>query len=202
MDFISDQSIVNFANKYNNLEILKKEFPDSFLKIGVIGRGSYFIPYREALVEAINKFGFESKGFDSIDYEYSPDVFLIINPFHFKDHTFNTDFIYAGIQTEQIYNEEVYCLDMGLSNYKKLQKCIHKYDLMFEWSPASYRFLKKKYDNIYFLPHCNFKSMQYFKNYHDVEEKYDLIFIGWSTGIYNRRANMLKILSDKYRERQ
>ena len=87
---------------------------------------------------------------------------------------------------------------MGLSNYKKLQKCIVNYDLMFEWSPASYRFLKSQYDNIYFLPHSNFKSMRYYEKYPDIKEEYDLFFTGWSTGIHNRRAEILKALSDRY----
>src|SRR4051812_501061 len=104
---------------------LKNIFKESFLKIAVVGKGALFVPYREALVDAINKFGFEAKGFDSIEYDYNPDVFLIINPFQHSDRDFKyKNFIYAGIQTEQLVNNEVYCVDMGLNNYKKLQKCI------------------------------------------------------------------------------
>ncbi|WP_413307855.1 glycosyltransferase [Bacillus sp. 1P10SD] len=189
----------NQLNKFDNNTDLRINFKDYFLRIAVIGKGNHFVPYRDALVNAINCFGFEAQGFDHIEYDFNPDVFLIINPFQFDYNNFKyQNYIYAGIQTEQIVNNEVYCLEMGLKNYKKLQKYIKKYDLMFEWSPSSYRFLSKRYDNIYFFPHCNFNSMQYIDKYPTIEEKYDLFFIGWATGIHDRREKLLRLLTEHY----
>lgn len=180
-------------------DIIGKVFPYSFLKVAVIGKGEYFKYYRDALVDAISRFGFEAKGFETLEYDYKPDVFLILNPIQFMNQKFyKQDFIYAGIQTEQISNDEVYCINMGMKNYEKIKSCLNKYDFIFEWSPAAYRYLKKKHENVYFFPHCNFPSMQYFNEYSEIEEKYDLFFTGWATGIYNRRADLLNILSERY----
>lgn len=89
---------MNIGEKVSEFKNLENLFPGSFLKIAVVGRGSHFIPYREALVNSIRKFGFEAKGFDSLKYDYKPDVFLIINPIQYKNERFNKrDFIYAGI---------------------------------------------------------------------------------------------------------
>lgn len=202
-------NLLNHAPKIENINLnyrlqedvmkLKEYFPEAFLKIAVVGKSNFFIPYRDALVEAINDFGFESKGFDYIDYGYNPDCFLIINPFQFKDINFqHSKFIYAGIQTEQIQNEDVYCINMGIPNYKKLLKYIHKYDFIFEWSPSTYKYLRDKFRNVYFFPHCNFKDLYYKDRFHNVEEKFDIFFTGWATGIDNRRKKLLNILSERY----
>lgn len=179
---------------------LKNKFPEAFLKIGVVGKSVYFTPYRDALVEAIKTFGFEAKGFDYIDYDYQPDGFIIINPFQYNNKFNYHKYMYAGLQTEQVLNNEVYNVEMGLHNYKKLKKIINKYDFIFEWSPAAYRALNNKYNNIYFLPHSNFTSMRYLEKYENdnIQEKYDLLFVGWATGINNRRSRILELLSEKY----
>jgi hypothetical protein len=200
----TSEEVLEFKNNLTKftseaMKSLEKLFPGSFLKVAVVGRGSHFIPYREALVHSIRKFGFEAKGFETLEYDYNPDVFLIINPIQYKNHRFNKrDFIYVGIQTEQISNGEVYCIEMGKKNYNKLKPCFREYDFIFEWSPTAYKYLKKKHDNVYFFPHCNFEALQYYKKHPNIEEKYDLLFIGWPTGIYNRREDLLKILSDRY----
>lgn len=70
--------------------------------------------------------------------------------------------------------------------------------MIFEWSPASYRFLKNKYENVYFFPHSNIKAMSYLEKYKNIEEKHDLFFCGWATGIGNRRTKILEVLTNKY----
>lgn len=123
MNLNSASNYLEISKESNIINDLKQRFPEAFLKVAVVGKGAMFMTYKEALVEAINKFGFEAKGFDHIEYDYHPDVFLIINPFHFINEDFRyNNFIYAGIQTEQIHNDEVYCIQMGLPNYKKLLK--------------------------------------------------------------------------------
>lgn len=201
MSRISAMELRNIESyhKGRSKELLEDLFPSAFLKVAVVGKGEYFVPYREALVEAIEEFGFEARGFDGFNYEYCPDVFLVINPIQYmEEKLFKNDFIYAGIQTEQISNNEVYCINMGRRNYERLKPCLSTYDFIFEWSPAAFRYLHQKHKNVHFFPHCNFRSMQYHEKYENIKESYEIFFTGWATGIDNRRANLLNLLSKNF----
>lgn len=179
---------------------LKALFPESFLRIEVVGKTNYFLPYREALVESIRKLGFEARGFEEINYGYNPDGFLIINPLHYRNEEFrNRQFLYAGIQTEQLPNREVYCVDFGKDKYEMFRKYYHKYDFIFEWSPSSYRFLKERYKRVFFLPHCSFSQMEYADMERVTPEPYDLFFAGSPIGVRGRREKLLKALEERYR---
>ncbi|TYS60084.1 glycosyltransferase family 1 protein [Sutcliffiella horikoshii] len=165
----------------------------------MVGKGNHFIPYREALTEAVRSFGFEAESFDFINHDYKPDCFIVINPFQYETKDFRYDqYVYAGIQTEQLPNEEVYCFNMGEKNYKRLKKCINRYDFIFEWSPAIFRDLKKTYKHVYFFPHCNFDSLEYKESHKYEEGKYDIFFAGWATGIDERRKKILELLCKRY----
>ena len=172
-------------------------FSEAYLKIAVVGKSSFFEVYRDALVRAIRNFGFEAEGFSDINYDYKPDGFLIVNPLMYMDEKLDSkNYIFGAIQTEQIANENVYCMDQGYKNLYKLNKVIAKYDFIFEWSRESFLFLKKIHNNVFYFPHCFFNELV--GNPTEVEEKYDIFFVGWAKGTDHRRARILEILKAKY----
>ena len=72
------------------------------LKIAVVSDSIYFESYRVALVREIQKKGFEAKGFDRLDYDYDPDVFLVIGVHLYENFKRYNKYIYCGVQTEQL----------------------------------------------------------------------------------------------------
>ena len=54
-------------------------------KFAVVGKKFLFIPYRDAMVNSLNKYGIIAQGFEEIDQaiEFHPQVIVVINPILF-----------------------------------------------------------------------------------------------------------------------
>lgn len=170
------------------------------IKIAVISKSDYFREYTSALVRSFRSLGAEAETFEFMNHDYKPDGFLVIHPGMFrKEKFYHKEFAYGAVQTEQISSPEVGAKEYALPRYQIMLKEYRRYDFIFEWSRASWQTIKKRKDNIYFIPHGGLEEYEYFRQYPNEKEQFDLLFLGDITGFRNRRTGILEHLDKKYK---
>jgi len=170
------------------------------LKVAVVSNSIYFESYKEALVREIRNKGFEAKGFDYLAYEYDPDVFLVIGVHLYEQFFRFNDYIYCGIQTEQLPTKETGGRVFGADKISSFAKSYKNYDFIFEWSISIYEYYKTKYNNLVYFPFSFFDELDTTSKLPKCakEKEYDLLFIGDGGGVDGRRAEILNKLDRKY----
>lgn len=172
-------------------------------KFAVVGKKFLFIPYRDAMVNSLNKYGIIAQGFEEIDQaiEFHPQVIVVINPILFtppKKH--GKKIIFVAIQTEQLHTEfggEIF----GKTHIKQLKPYLNSFDIILDWSKDHIEVLKKITKNeVLYFPHSYFSelevNMDTSKNNNN--PKYDIIFIGNMPGVDERRKKAIEYLSSIY----
>lgn len=163
------------------------------LKVAVVSNSIYFESYKTALVREIKSKGFEAKGFDHLSYGYEPDVFLIIGVHSYGKFNRYSDFIYCGVQTEQLPTKNTGGRIFGADKIKLFHKLYKNYDFIFEWSISIFEHYKNRYTNMIYFPYAYFDELDVTSKVSDSKsmEKYDLLFIGDISGVDSRREKYL-----------
>lgn len=171
------------------------------LKIAVVAEGKFFDDYRNALVREIEKQGFTAQGFDYINYDYKPDAFVVIGIHKYGRFKRYNDFIYCGIQTEQLPTRQSGGRLFGSDKLIEFYKHYREYDVIFEWSSQIFAKLSSTRKNIVYFPYSSFDEICYRRELtHKTwgEMGYDILFVGAPTGIQNRRAALLDRLRKNF----
>lgn len=164
----------------------------------LVGKSHYFKPYLNEL-----KIIFESMSHSvtlTETYQNEPaDLVIVINPL--KQYPYlrfkKSKTIYACIQTEQLYHENIGGYQMTWHYVKRLKSIHKRYDLIFDWSHGHVTAFKRKYPKFEYVPHGVFDALKPPSPIPSSKE-YDLFFVGNPTGIDQRRAKLLKRLKEKY----
>lgn len=169
------------------------------LKIAVVSNTVFFNDYKNALVREIKNKGFEAVALTAIDYDHKPDAFIIIGMHRYKKLIRHNEFIYCGIQTEQLPSRWTGGRSFGANRLRHFRKYYKQYDIIYEWSKELYDEMHTKFKNITYFPHSTYDEIVYpITNSAQPRKQYDLIFIGDPHGIDNRREHLLSKLKNKF----
>jgi hypothetical protein len=167
-------------------------------KVGILFKGQLFEEYSKAILNILNQNNFSAKFISEKDFDC--DSIIIINPLNFLKLKFKKKIKYYGIQTEQLYLPNEYSIDTGFSNLVLLKMIINKYTAIFDWSYEAVKYIESIYPGKYFyLNHgflTNFNESE--NSFDPKKEIYDICFLGWETGVDNRRQIILDNLKKKY----
>lgn len=174
---------------------------DRVLSIGVVTKSQYFGEYAVGISEAINNFGFSSTIHENIK-DAKEEYVIVIDPLLFEKELSDIDFknqSFFAIQTEQIPTPNVWSRNFSLPRLKQIERAYKYFDVWFEWSRESYRFLSKKFPNFRFFYHSTYDKIlePTFKDTINKSE-YDIVFIGDPVGMKNRRGLLLSTLEKSF----
>lgn len=177
--------------------------PEAALSLGVVAERKYFLPYRDAMVRAVNGEGFEARALTDIDYDNHGDLdaFLVIGPHKYRGRLKHHDrYIFAAVQTEQFPTPEAGAYTFGKERYAIFQEFAPEYDVIFEWHRNTARFLSQRYAHIMWLPYGSFREMLYpeCEPGAEHEPEYDFVFIGALEGVDGRRDKLLDALARRW----
>lgn len=175
---------------------------NDFMIVLIVSKGKIFSPYANSLKIQFSKNNISAfiveDYFTDLIFK-SCDLIIVINPLMHKNIPFNKDKIYFAIQTEEVSIDLTYSFRNGPYHLYSLRKKMNNYNIIFSWSRSACLFLKRFTSKSVFLPYELEQSIDNNKNFIPLQNrKYDVIFIGWPTGENNRRAKILKSISDKY----
>jgi len=127
-------------------------------------------------------------------------IYLVVNPIRqFKKRIkVPKKSLLSCIQTEQIYNNS----DLGFdffyryNSLRSFKKILSRFDLIFDFSPNNTRYLSQIFKRVQHFHYGYSNKMDYFDQ--KIEKKYDIIFVGSSDGLNNRRKIILDQLKSLY----
>ncbi len=170
-------------------------------RIAIVGKWRYSVAFRDALVECIKQYGFESQGFSEFEEinGFNPSCVVVIAP-HLYEIPKNHDIIWIMIQTEQLFNDDKKTEQTMFSGYlKQLKPRIKAYDIILDGNKCNLYGLKRLTKSIVeYFPSYWFSEVDYSTKADNSRNKYDLLFIGNMPGMRNRREVLLSFLNKKY----
>ena len=169
-------------------------------KIAVVGKGDIFIEYRDALVDCIRKYGFETNAYLEINdaIEDKPTCIVVINPMLYSVPK-NFDIIWIMIQTEQLLiGEKQYEQPFLKKNINSIKPYLKRYDIVLDGCKLNISGLRKMTSSVVeYFPYGWYPQLENSIR-GNTEKKYDLLFIGTMPGIDDRRKALLDFLSSRY----
>lgn len=169
------------------------------LKVQVVGRGEYFDDYTKAFCSALNLKNIEAFQVEYIDYSEEWDVVFIISP-NIKmkkeiSRINRKNKVICALLTEQPYSREIGFLMTGRGMVNREKAMLKYYDLVFVWSKEQRQIYSQYHSRVIYFPHSYYKALDYTREFHGREKKYDILFLG--AGFPEHR----RILMDKLREK-
>lgn len=169
------------------------------MRIQVVGRSKYFIPYRRAMVRAFNRAGCQAWEGDEPDRAGGADGFLVIGPHLYDPASLGgDDRVWGAIQTEQLANPLTGNGERLQIKLDLFRQYCDRFDFIFDWRRAESELLSRSHHQVEFLPHGVFDEIKHSDKRKSVDEVYDLCFIGDPTGVNGRRAEMLVRLEREF----
>ena len=182
---------------YNNRSYL----PDYYKhRIAVVGDEYYFKEYRDALSCCINRYGFDAQPYSTIKeaLEQNPTCVIIINPTEYRVPPKRKDILWVMVQTEQLFGTVGNNQLFFNRNLKRIKPYLSHFDLILDSCNNVDKLKAICKADVRFFSMGSFKNDKSGKESFQSEKEYDLIFLGDSSGIFNRRKELLNYLKGKY----
>lgn len=167
------------------------------LSLAVVAAKKYFLPYREALVQAFAQLGVQARGVARLE-EAGPVQGVLVLGMHAFPHPrriIPESTILAAIHTEQLPTVEAGSLQFGRDRYRVLLRDRREYDFVFDWSPVTASMLSRRFPRVFHLDHGCMPDA----GTPVPDPAYDVVFIGAPDGVDGRRAQLLDTLGRRFR---
>lgn len=184
---------------YDIKDRISKPYNYQRLSIVVVSKSSYFSELSEDILLTLKKHNHDVSISDKFPKKFY-DVFIVINPLFQFNERFrkNKRSLYVCMQTEQLNtpSQKGFKMFYRRTSFNGMKKILSRYDTIFDFSRENAYYLKTYFENV---RHINYGYDEKYDNSNQKELEYDLIFIGDTSGVDNRRFRILNILKSKYK---
>jgi hypothetical protein len=176
---------------------------DAPFSVAVVGRSEFFVPYRDALTQALQRAGSSATSHDSFESIGEAHAVIVVGP---HQHSVRprrralTRSLLVAIQTEQLptRHQRGFELSQGrLADY--LSWSVH-YDLIVEWNREAVELLRDLGPTVLHVPHghLDLNAIYGIRSSESVAETHEVLFLGGLGGPQKRRRRLVEQLRRRF----
>lgn len=179
--------------------------PQPVKSLAVVAAKKYFLPYRDALVDAFKVLGVQAFGVERLEEAGDADGVLVVGMHYYPKASQNLQerTVLGAIHTEQLPTWNAGALAFGSARMRVFLRDVRQYDFIADWSPAIATMLAKRFPRVFHLDHGAIDALlpddeEGGSQHIPANRKYDVVFIGSPDGIDQRRAAILSAIKQRF----